>query len=123
MRAVEDDQRPFRHDVEAPRPVDVAQAAADRVLVDSPALRAQSFERRHRDRGILMLKRTGEPELEIAQVEAEAVVVQSMRRRVRRVRKIAIDQTHRAAALASDRRQRQPRLGIARANHDRHLVA
>jgi len=42
------------------------------------------------------------------------VVVQSMRRRVRRVRKNPIDQTHRAASLACDRRERQPRLGIAR---------
>ena len=38
----------------------------------------------------------------------------------RSIRKVAIDQPDRAAAIRSDRSQRRPRLGIARADHDRH---
>src|SRR5208282_2879595 len=66
VRAIEDNQRPLRYDVKAPRPAYFPDAAPDGVLVYSPALRPQSLERRHRDRGVLMLKWTCESNLEIA---------------------------------------------------------
>src|SRR5579862_5056801 len=122
MRAIEDDQRTLRYDVEAPGPVNFAQAGPDCLLIDSPTLRAQGFEGSNRDRSILMLKRSSEPQLEIAQLEPKAVVIQSMRRRVRVVRKIAINQADRASALRSYRGQRETRFVVGRANHDRHVV-
>src|SRR5579862_6653010 len=122
MRAIEDDQRTLRYDVEAPGPVNFAQAGPDCIPIDPPTLRAQGLEGSNRDRSILVLKRSSQPQLEIAQLEPKAVVIQSMRRCVRLVRKIAIDQADGASALRSYRGQRESRFVVARANHDRHVV-
>src|SRR6266446_9452312 len=69
-----------------------------------------------------MLKRSRKRNFDIEEIETEPVIVKTMQWRMRPIRKIAIDQPRRAMPIRRNRGQRQPRLGIARANNYRHLI-